>query len=205
VLTDLPYRVGLTGGIGSGKSTVAEFFARKGIKVIDTDHLAHRLTASGGRAMPELLKVFGEAYVTAEGALDRVRMRQLAFSDDTARHKLEAILHPMIREEVEAEVVNAPSPYVIIVVPLLFEGGKGHDRFSRTLVVDCREEEQVRRVMSRSGLKATEVLAIMARQLSRQQRLALADDVIDNSAGLHVLEEQVEKLDARYREFAKAT
>ncbi len=197
--TETPCRIGVTGGIGSGKSTVAEFFVRKGIVVIDTDDLAHALTGPGGAAMPALRAAFGDRYVTAEGALDRVRMRQLAFSDDKARHRLEAILHPMIGDAARAASNAAESPYVIVVVPLLFESGSWRERFRRTLVVDCPEEEQVRRVIARSGLKAVEVLAIMARQVSRAERLRLADDVIDNSSGLHVLEQRVDELDLAYR------
>lgn len=200
--TDRPCLIGLTGGIGSGKSTVAEFFARRGVDVVDTDVLAHRLSAPGGRAMQALQATFGEAFVTSEGALDRARMRALAFSDDEARARLESILHPMIRDDVAAAVAAARSPYVLVVVPLLFESGHWRERVTKTLLVDCPEAEQVRRVISRSGMKAAEVLAIMARQLSRSERLRLADDVIDNSTGVHQLELRVAALDAAYRELA---
>lgn len=199
---DSPPLIGLTGGIGSGKSTVAEFFARKGVDVVDTDALAHRLSAAGGRAMDALTTAFGERYLTSEGALDRVRMRKLVFSDDAARARLENILHPMIREDVAHAVAAAQSPYVLVVVPLLFESGHWRSRFARTVVVDCPEEEQVRRVIARSGMKAAEVLAIMARQIARAERLRLADDVIDNSAGPHHLELSVDELDEAYRALA---
>jgi len=191
--------IGVTGGIGSGKSTVAEIFAQKAIEVIDTDLLAHQLSAPGGQAIPAIRADFGDTFLTPEGALDRGRMRQLVFADDSARHRLEAILHPLIRDEVTRAVAKARSPYVLVVVPLLFESGNWRERVFRTLVVDCPEEEQVRRVIARSGLKAVEVMAIMARQISRQARIELADDVIDNSSGVHHLETRVDELDCAYR------
>ena len=174
------YAVGLTGGIGSGKSTVADRFAARGVAVIDSDVAAHRLTAPGGAAIAAIRAAFGDAYIDSSGALDRPRMRDLAFSDADAKRRLEAILHPMIREACEREREAATSAYVLLVVPLLFESGRRLD-VQRTLVVDCDETVQVARVMRRSGLAEDAVRAIMATQLSRTSRVALADDVIDNS------------------------
>ena len=167
------YVVALTGGIGSGKSTVAAAFQALGVELVDADAIAHRLTAPQGLAMEAIVAEFGESMRAADGALDRARMRQQAFSDDSARHRLEAILHPMIRQMTDAAIEAALSRYVIWAVPLLFEGGgDGHQRAQRVLVVDCPEQQQISRVMARSGLKRAEVEAIMARQVTRSERPA---------------------------------
>ena len=185
------YAVGLTGGIGSGKSTVADLFAAHGVAVIDSDVAAHRLTAPGGAAIAAIHSEFGDAYIDSSGALDRSRMRDLAFTDANAKRRLEAILHPMIREVCERERKAAASAYVLLVVPLLFESARRLD-VQRTLVVDCDEAVQVARVMRRSGLAEDAVRAIMATQLARAERVALADDVIDNS-----VDHRLDALDAR--------
>ena len=192
------FSVGLTGGIGCGKSTVADLFAARGASLVDTDVLAHQLTAPGGAAMPALLRAFGPAFATPEGAMDRTRMRDLVFADPGARSRLEAILHPMIRAATVAAAAAATGPYVVFVVPLLVESGNWRERVERILAIDCREETQIARVMARNGLPEAQVRAIMAAQATRQQRLDAADDVIDNDVGLEALIPQVDRLHAFY-------
>jgi dephospho-CoA kinase len=196
--------VGLTGGIGSGKSAAAEEFARLGATVVDTDAIAHELTQAGGAAMPQLRQLFGSDVADAHGAMDRAKMRALAFRDPGARRKLEALLHPMIREESERRIAAAGGAYVIHVVPLLVESGAYRQRVSRVLVVDCPEEVQLARVRQRSGLADEEILRIVRSQVSRQERLAAADDVIDNSGSLDALHKQVRTLHAKYLELTRA-
>ena len=192
------YAVGLTGGIGSGKSTVAARFAERGIVVIDADAAAHRLTSPRGAAISAIHDAFGADFIDASGALDRDRMRERAFSDPAEKRRLEAILHPMIRDLCERQREAATSPYVLLVVPLLFESGNWQMRVQRTLVVDCSEEIQIERVMRRSGLTAEAVRAIMASQIAREARLALADDVIDNSGADYALDAPIVALHERY-------
>ena len=172
--------VGLTGGIGSGKSTVADLFAAHGVPLVDTDLIAHRVTAPQGVAMPQIAAEFGVEFVAADGSLDRARMRSLVFSDEGARKRLEAITHPLIRAETEREQREALGPYVIVVVPLLVESGSWKSRVNRVLTVDCSVETQIARVMRRNAFSREQVLAIIARQATREARLAAADDVIDN-------------------------
>lgn len=198
------YIVGLTGGIGSGKTTVTNLFAAHGVTVVDTDLIAHRLTAPGGAAMPVIRREFGASMATPEGALDRAAMRRQVFADPAARQRLEAILHPLIRAETAAECAAALSPYVLVAVPLLIESGGWRERFDRVLVVDCAPELQIRRVMARSQLTASEVAAILAAQASREQRLAAAADVIDNNGEAQLLGAAVEKLHQRYLTLANA-
>lgn len=190
--------VGLTGGIGSGKSTVATLFAEHGITVIDSDAISHSLTQAGGVAIESLRSTFGDSYIDARGALDRARMRQLVFSDTAARHKLEAILHPMIRERMLAQAQAATSTYSLLVIPLLFETGNYLELVRRTLVVDCAEVLQIARAMQRSGLSEQEVRAIMAQQIPRAERLQRADDTIRNDAGMDELQQQVMDLHQGY-------
>lgn len=192
------FSVGLTGGIGSGKSTVADMFAARGAAIIDTDLIAHALTAAGGKAMPAIQSQFGAALVTADGALDRSRMRTLVFADTTARHTLEAILHPLIREECERTATATQAPYLIFVVPLLLESGQWRQRVGRILVIDCSEAEQIARVMARSGLEESQVRAIMSSQVSRTERLAAADDVLVNDGNPADLSPQVDRLHTLY-------
>ena len=197
------YVVALTGGIGSGKSTVAEAFLALGVTVVDADAIAHRLTAPGGAAMDAIAAEFGASMRSPDGALDRNRMRQQAFSDDSARRRLEAILHPMIRQVTDADILAATSQYVIWAVPLLFEGGgDGHQRAQRVLVVDCPEQLQISRVMARSGLKRSDVEAIMARQVSRAERLQHADDVLQNNGSIDQLKAPIEALHRNYLNFS---
>jgi dephospho-CoA kinase len=197
--------VGLTGGIGSGKSTVADLFAARGVPLVDTDLIAHRITAPRGLAMPQIAAEFGEAFVAPNGSLDRAQMRALVFSNEGARKRLEAITHPLIRAETEREQHEAQGPYVIIVVPLLVESGSWKNRVNRVLTVDCRVETQIARVMNRNGFSREQVLAIIARQATREARLAAADDVIDNdNAPLELLQAQVEAQHRAYLSLANA-
>ena len=193
-----PYIVGLTGGIGSGKSAATAHFAALGASVVDTDLIAHALTAPGGAAIEAIRHAFGEAMLAADGSLDRAAMRALAFQRPQARRQLEAILHPLIRDESARQCRAAPGPYVILAVPLLIESGDYRARCDRICVVDCPEDLQVTRVHQRNALPEEQIRAIMAAQASRAQRLAVADDVIDNSGTLAELEAQVERLHAAY-------
>ncbi len=194
----MPYVVGLTGGIGSGKSTVADLFVARGAALVDTDAIAHELTGPQGAAMAAIAEAFGPAAVDARGALDRAAMRRQVFADATARQRLEAILHPLIRAESDRRCQAARAPYVILAVPLLVESGSYRERVQRVLVVDCPEAVQVARVMARNGLGEAEVQAILAAQASRQQRLAVADDVVDNGGDAAALVPQVERLHRQY-------
>ena len=190
--------VGLTGGIGSGKSAAAEEFRRLGATVVDTDAIAHDLTRPGGAAVPHVRALFGEAFVLPTGAMDRKAMRDRVFADPAAKQALEALLHPMIRTEAERLIAAAPGPYVMYVVPLLIESGDYRRRVDRVLVVDAPEALQVERVRSRSGLAESEVRAIMSSQVPRAERLAAADDVIDNAGTIDQLRAQAAALHARY-------
>jgi dephospho-CoA kinase len=192
------FSVGLTGGIGCGKTTVADMFGALGASLVDTDAIAHALTAPHGAAMPAILAEFGAGFATPDGALDRAKMRELVFTDPGARARLEAILHPRIREATAAAAALATGPYVIFVVPLLIESGTWRERVSRILAIDCKEETQVARVMARNNLSEAQVRAIMAAQVTRAQRLAAADDVVLNDDGLEALAPQVERLHAFY-------
>jgi dephospho-CoA kinase len=200
----MTYIVGLTGGIGSGKSAAARVFEELGVTVIDTDAIAHALTAPGGAAIAPIRAAFGADYVTPDGALDRVRMRELVFADAAKKRLLESILHPMIRSQTNELAQAARSAYVILMIPLLIESRDYRGRCQRILVVDCPEELQVERVMARSGLAAEQVHAIMANQVTRAVRLAAADDVIDNSRDPAQLRRQVEALHARYLQLTAA-
>ncbi|AIO34112.1 dephospho-CoA kinase [Burkholderia cenocepacia] len=197
------FSVGLTGGIGSGKTTVADLFAARGATLVDTDLIAHRITAPGGLAMPAIEQAFGPDFVAADGSLDRARMRTLIFSDDDARRCLEAITHPLIRAETDREAREARGAYVIYVVPLLVESGNWKTRADRVLVVDCPVETQIARVMRRNGFTREQVEAIIARQATREARLAAADDVIVNDAATpDELAAQVDVLHRRYLDCA---
>lgn len=194
--------LGLTGGIGSGKSAAAAQFARHGAALVDTDLIAHQLTAPGGQAIPFLVEAFGADILTSEGAMDRAAMRRRVFEDPKERGRLEAILHPMIRAESQRQCEAAEAPYVVLVVPLLVESGSYRERCDRVCVVDCPEAVQVERVMARNGLAPAEVRRILAAQASREARLAAADDVIDNGGDLAALGTQIKALHRRYLELA---
>lgn len=197
------FSIGLTGGIGSGKSFVANLFAQHGASIIDTDLIAHQLTGPGGRAMPAIRASFGPAYIAADGSLDRAAMRTRVFSDTEAKQQLEGILHPMIAAETEAAAQAASGDYVIFVVPLLVESGRWVERVDRILVVDCPEALQIERVMQRSQLPAAQIEAIMASQATRHQRLAVADDVIVNDGAREAVEAAVTRLHTDYVVLAK--
>ncbi|MBN3854715.1 MULTISPECIES: dephospho-CoA kinase [unclassified Paraburkholderia] len=197
--------VGLTGGIGSGKSTVADLFAARGVPLVDTDVIAHRVTAPQGVAMPQIAAQFGPEFVAADGSMDRARMRALVFGDEAARKRLEAITHPLIRAETERETREAKGPYVMLVVPLLVESGAWKSRVDRVLAVDCSVQTQIARVMRRNGFTREQVQAIIARQATREARLAAADDVIVNDdTTLDALAQDVELLHRRYLALAGA-
>jgi dephospho-CoA kinase len=200
----MTFCVGLTGGIGSGKSTAAQMFGSLGAAVVDTDEISRALTAAGGPAMPAVRAQFGPEYVAADGSLDRDRMRRLVFADSAAKKRLEAILHPMIRAESRARLAAASAPYVVLVVPLLLETGAYRDLIDRVLAVDSSEGQQVERAARRSGLSADDVRAIMAAQLSRAERRARADDVLSNDGSIESLRCQVADLHARYLALARA-
>ena len=198
----MTYVVGLTGGIGSGKSAVAHLFAERGIMVIDTDAIAHALTVPGGAAMAAIRAEFGDGVANADGALDRAAMRAMVFADPSARKRLEAILHPMIRRESERQLLASASradpPYAILMVPLLIESGDYRKRVNRIAVVDCAETTQIARVMKRNGIARNEIERILAAQATRAERLAAADDVIDNDGDLAALPPQIERLHLQY-------
>jgi dephospho-CoA kinase len=193
------YVVGLTGGIGSGKTTVAELFRRAGAGIVDTDEIAHELTAPGGVAIPAIAEAFGPGFVAPDGRMDRAAMRRRVFEDSAARRRLEAILHPMIRVRSADLVARCDAPYALLVVPLLLDRGARREDVRRVLVVDCPEALQIERVMRRSGLSEAEVRAIIDAQIPRADRLAQADDVIPNDGDLAALERRVAALDRAYR------
>ncbi len=193
----------MTGGIGCGKSTVADGFARLGAGIVDTDAIAHALTGPQGAAMPALVAAFGPDCAAADGAMDRPAMRARVFADPAAKAQLESILHPMIQAETLAQARASTAPYVLIVVPLLVESGHWKQRVGRVLVVDCPEAVQLARVMARNGLPEAQVKAIMATQATRAERLAQADDVIHNEGELAQLEPQIARLHGFYSAFSK--
>ncbi len=198
----MTHLVGLTGGIGSGKSVAAALFAARNVMVIDTDAIAHALTAAGGAAMPAICAEFGTGVTTPDGALDRAAMRAIVFADPSARKRLEAILHPMIRSESNCQLLasSTTSPYAILMVPLLVESGDYRKRVERIAVVDCAEATQIARVMNRNGLARNEIERILAAQATRDERLAAADDVINNDGALAELPPQIERLHLHYLE-----
>ena len=199
----MQFSVGLTGGIGCGKTTVADMFGALGATLVDTDLIAHAMTASRGPAMPAVLAEFGPAFAGPDGALDRARMRQLVFAEPAAKQRLEAILHPMIRAAALAVAAAATGSYVIFVVPLLIESGTWRQRVNRVLAIDCPEQVQVARVMARNGLTEAQVRAIMTTQVTRAERLAAADDVITNDGPIGALPAQIERLHGVYLAFSE--
>lgn len=189
--------IGLTGGIGSGKSTVAGLFENLGVPVYDADVEARRLVEPGQPTLQHVIREFGPQILQPNGALDRAKLRTLAFSNPEQRRRLESILHPPIRAALQHQVAVTQAPYCILVIPLLFET-KQRDLVNRVLVVDAPEEQQISRTIARSGLDREAVEHIMAAQWSRAQRLAQADDVIANTNGIDALRSQVEKMHAFY-------
>lgn len=198
------YTIGLTGGIGSGKSTVARLFAARGVPIIDADAVAHELTLPDTPATREIAEKLGSDLLQSDGSLDRAKLRGRAFADPVVRDKLESVLHPLIRAEMLRQRDVATGEYCVLVVPLLVEKGWGA-LVDRALVVDCSEETQVARCIARDGRAGGEIRAVMAAQVSRAERLAAADDVIVNEDGPEALEAAVDALDRQYRAFSRAT
>jgi dephospho-CoA kinase len=194
-------RIALTGGIASGKSTVADLFARLGVPVIDTDVIARQVVERGQPALARVVAELGPGVLAADGNLDRRRLRELIFAHPDARRKLEAILHPAIRSEMERQSIAAGGPYQVLVIPLLAEGGR-RDHVQRVLLVDAPEEVQVERLMRRDGVSRPQALASLAAQANRLQRQAMADDVILNTGDTADLEGRVAELDRTYRQLA---
>ena len=196
--------VGLTGGIGSGKTQVSNAFEALGVPVIDTDLISHAITAPNGLAIPVIREIFGADLIDPSGRLDRDKMRKLVFMDAEARRKLEAILHPLIANVSMASIAqHTDAPYVVLVVPLLAESPQWLSRCDRVLVIDCELETQISRVMARSNLTREQVLAIIATQASREERKAIANEVIVNESSLEALTQQVRKLHDFYLTMAK--
>lgn len=198
------FAVGLTGGIGSGKSTVAELFAERGVPVIDTDVIARELTAPDSEVLRAIQDAFGDTVMREDGSLDRAQLRRRVFADSAARRTLEAILHPRIRQAVVQALTGLHAPYALIVIPLLIETGAYAGILDRVLVVDCPEDMQIARVMARNDLTHAEVEAILAAQAGRAVRLAAADDVIDNTGSTGGLRDRVHALHAQYMTQAAA-
>lgn len=195
----MTYCVGLTGGVGSGKSTVAELFAAHGADLVDTDAIAHALTAADGAAMAAIEAAFGRAVIAADGSLDRAAMRDRVFADADARRRLEQILHPLIRDEARRQVAASRAPYVILIVPLLVENLDAYrGDMARVVVVDCDEDQQIARTAHRPGISIAQARAILAAQSPRVARLAIADDIIDNRGELIELKARVAQLHQRY-------
>jgi dephospho-CoA kinase len=199
------FKLGLTGGIGSGKTHVANLLASWGATVVDTDLIAHQLTAPGGAAIQAIRECFGQGLIDAQGALDRGQMRDLVFADPQRRVELEGILHPLIGEEVIRQAQAATGMYAVFVVPLLVESGRWRDRIDRLCVVDCEPETQIARVQARSGIPVETIRRIMAAQATRNERLAAADDIVANmdSTSLADLEKQVLVLHKAWCNLAK--
>lgn len=198
--------IGLTGGIGSGKSTVARLFAAQGAKIVDADEISHDLTRPHGAALTAIAANFGDEYIDGCGALERNRMRELVFSDPSALRRLEAILHPLIFKACIAAIDEADgSPYALLMAPLLLENPEFTRLTARVLLVDCEERHQIERVMLRSGLDENSIRAIIASQMQRHERQRLADDIIVNDGTQEALADQVFALHRRYLALAAQT
>ena len=198
-----PLRIGLTGGIASGKSTVADLFAAAGVPIIDTDVIAREVVEPGQPALEEIRAAFGDDVFAEDGRLDRASMRKLVFSDHESRRRLEAILHPRIGAATIEQAEAAGGAYQLIVVPLLTESAL-KDAMDRVLVVDCSEETQLKRLLERDAESSEQARRILAAQASREERLAIADDVITNDAGLDELRTAVDELHRQYLDLAAA-
>ena len=202
-MTAAPFRVALTGGIASGKSTVADLFAARGVPVIDTDVIAREVVEPGQPALAEVVAAFGPGVLGPDGRLDRRRLREVIFADASARRRLEAILHPAIRAEMERQSRAAGGAYQLLVIPLLTEGGR-RNHVDRVLLVDVPEAVQVERLMRRDGVSREQAAASLGAQATRAARLAIADDVLANTGRAEDLDEQVAALHARYLGLAAA-
>jgi dephospho-CoA kinase len=199
--TNTPYVVALTGGIASGKTAVSDRFAALGVPVIDTDVIARAVVEPGQPALQEIVTTFGKGVLAADGSLNRRMLRETIFSDPAAKQQLENILHPAIREQVQRDIAAVEAPYCLVVIPLFTETSS-YDWVDRVLVVDTSEETQIQRVMQRDHVSREQAEAALAAQTSRQARLALADDVIENNGAVEELDEEVERLNRRYLELA---
>lgn len=199
------FNVGLTGGVGSGKSTVASMFSKCGAALVDADVIAHQLTSTGGAAIEALREAFGAEAIAADGSLDRAYMRARVFSDAVLRTKLEKLLHPMIRvamnESADKHFVEG-ADYVVRVVPLLVEGGNWRRYADRVLLIDCSDATQLARVRARAGIDEVTARKIMATQATRAERLAVADDVLLNEAPLDQIDRRVARLHQTYMQYA---
>lgn len=196
--------IGLTGGIGSGKSTVAEMFESLGVPIIDMDRIARQIVEPGQPALTQIKQAFGEKIVAASGQLNRQQLSKIIFDSAEKRHQLEAILHPLIRQETERQLAELKSPYCIVVIPLLLESEQ-RSLVDRVLVVDVPESLQITRTMQRDGISAAQVRKILAAQVGRDSRLNAADDVIDNSAAMEDIRHRVDELDQQYRALSENT
>ncbi len=195
------FSVGLTGGVGSGKSTIASMLSTRGAGVVDADAISHELTQAGGAAIEPLRASFGEHAIAPDGSLDRDQMRAVAFSDPAVRIRLEALLHPMIRNVMRERAASRAAdgcPYILFVVPLLVESGTWRASVDRVLLIDCSEATQINRVCARPGMSESAARQIVQVQASRQQRLAVADDVLMNEAPLAEIESRIERLHQQY-------
>ena len=199
----MTFVVGLTGGIGCGKSSTSQFFSDLGIDVIDTDVIDRQLTQPNGSAISLIQNTFGSSVITADGALDRNKMRDLVFANSESRHKLEQILHPLILKAVIRRIKQSQAPYVIVVIPLLFETNDYNHLIQHILVIDCDEQQQLLRTMERSNLSEQKVRSIMATQVTRETRIQKADDVILNNQDIEYLKAQILLLHHKYLALSK--
>jgi dephospho-CoA kinase len=195
------FLIGLTGGIASGKSTIADYFAELGIPVIDTDVIAREVVAPGSDALGEIRQKFGAEVIAEDGSLNRLAMRKLVFSDESRRLELESILHPRIRDEAFRQAAESAGPYVVIVVPLLFESPMKNS-MDRILVVDCSVETQLQRLLARDSESEDQARRIIATQASREERLSIADDVVSNDGDIADSRQAVERLHEAYLQLA---
>jgi dephospho-CoA kinase len=200
-----PLRIGLTGGIASGKSTVTKRFAELGVPVIDADVASRSVVEPGKPGLAQVVQRFGEGVLDADGRLDRRALRNLIFRDSSLRQALDAILHPLIRAEMEREAAAAKGPYVVMAIPLLVEGGSSTKRVDRVLVVDAEETLQIQRLQARDGSSAEQARAILASQAGRATRLAAADDVLSNSGTVAELRQAVDHLHEKYLQLAQTS
>jgi len=189
--------IGLTGGIGSGKSTVAELFAKQNIPIIDADLIAKNLVTPGNMALDEIIVTFGTEVVNQKGELDRTKLRSMIFSDDSLREKLNAILHPRVQEEIRKQIKHLTTPYCIVMIPLLVEN-RLFNLVDRVLVVDTLEKTQLKRTAERDNVSIQDVQAIVNIQADRKTRLDRADDIIENLSSVDALEQQVRVLHKKF-------